>query len=116
MYSPTAMAIGQKSTMRNIMRSWVGENIDTVIEYWGSPTEEKEIAGRKLFYWKSSYYHISSYDDGTIVGGEICCNRTLEVDKNNIVTHWQWTGNNCPWTYSSAKKLVNPNNNPWKKK
>ena len=113
---PSSFAVGMKNTMGKVMDSWIGENIDTVINHWGYPSSEKEIAGKKLYYWLNSSYVVSGNLSG-VYGGEATCNRILEVDKNNTVVKWQWEGNNCPSTYIfSGKNLVNPNNNPWKKK
>jgi len=25
------------------------------------------------------------------------CERILEVDERNVITRWQWSGNNCPF-------------------
>ena len=45
-FFPTvSFAIGTKDTMKRIMDSWIGENIETVIDHWGYPTQEKTIAG-----------------------------------------------------------------------
>jgi len=110
---PVSFAIGSKSTMNKIMNSWIGENLETVINYWGYPTSEKEIAGKKLYYWLDSTYVITGNVYGTY-GSESTCNRILEVDKDNKVIKWQWNGNNCPGTYFTGKKLVNPNNNLWR--
>ena len=112
---PMAFAFGKKSTMEKIMDSWLGENINTVIDYWGYPTSEQKIAGRKLFHWIDSSYHVYS-DQYGINAKEVTCNRTLEVDKKNNVIKWQWEGNTCPATYFIGKKWVNPKNNPWEKK
>ena len=113
---PSSFAVGMKNTMGKVMDSWIGENIDTVINSWGYSSSEKEIAGKKLYYWLNSSYVVTGNQYG-VYGGESTCNRILEVDKNNIVVKWQWEGNSCPSTYIfSGKKLVNPNNNPWKKK
>lgn len=115
-FFPTvSFAIGTKDTMKRIMDSWIGENIETVIDHWGYPTQQKTIAGKKLYYWINSSYTVSGNQYG-VYGGESTCNRILEVDKNNNVIKWQWEGNSCPATYFTGKKFVNPNNNPWRKK
>ena len=46
-------AFGVESTMTTIINSWKGYSIDSVIDRWGYPTEEKVIAGHKLFIWKT---------------------------------------------------------------
>lgn len=107
-------AIGEKDTMDKIMSSWKGESLDTVIDHWGYPTNEKTIAGKKLYYWEVSKYIINTNSQG-VYGRELTCNRILEFDENNKVTKWQWNGNKCPGTYFRGKKYVNPNNDPWKK-
>ena len=59
MIQPMSFAIGTKSTMGKIMDSWLGEHINTVMDSWGYPSQEKEIAGRKLYYWINSSYVVS---------------------------------------------------------
>ena len=115
MFPNVSFAIGSKSTMKKVMDSWIGENLETVIDHWGYPTQEKTIAGKKLYYWINSSYEVLGNQYG-VYGGDSTCNRILEVDKNNRVIKWQWEGNNCPATYFTGKKFVNPNNNPWRKK
>lgn len=113
-YPTVASAIETKDTMKRIMDSWIGENLETVIEHWGYPTDEKTIAGKKLYYWTISSYSVTG-NQSYVYGGEATCSRILEVDKNNNVIKWQWSGNSCPITYFTGKKFVNPNNNPWRK-
>ena len=36
---PTSYAVGMKKTMNKVMDIWIGENIDTVIDYWGYPSK-----------------------------------------------------------------------------
>lgn len=54
--SPHANALGMKSTMNKIMDSWMGEKIEKVFQYWGYPDDERNIAGRNLYYWTSSKF------------------------------------------------------------
>ncbi len=121
-----AEAFGINKTMRAIMRSWVGESIGSVINYWGYPDYEKTIAGRKLYYWDWSYYVKNpTYTDArantygntvhinatTYGGGSriVYCNRVLETDSEGTITSWNWSGNNCPYTKVRLyKQWVNP--------
>jgi len=122
----SAQAFGIKKTMRAIMGSWVGKNIDSVIASWGYPDYEKTIAGRKLYYWNweytvgnptytnaraHTYGNTTNINAYTYGGGtrDISCNRILEVDESGRVTSWQWSGNNCPYTQAYLyKKWMNP--------
>ena len=108
----SANAFGMKSTMNRLMDSWVGENINTVVNQWGYPNDTKDVAGRKLYYWNSSRFYVSGNQYGTY-GGESTCNKIFEVDDENNIIKWQWEGNSCPCTYYGVKKLVNPKNNYW---
>lgn len=74
--------------MQRIMSSWVGSDINQVIERWGFPNEEKVINGRKIYIWNNS---------SEISATKWNCTRTLEVDQNNTVKSWEWQGNNCPY-------------------
>ncbi len=96
--------------MEKTMDSWVGYSTDAVISSWGYPSEEKVVANRKLLIWdRSSYNTNTSY----LIN---FCQRTLEVNKKNIVQSWEYKGNDCPVSYLLNYQWVNPQNDPWKKK
>lgn len=104
------------TAMSRVMNSWQGENIDTVLKYWGYPNDEKNIAGHKLLYWyhnQSPQYIQTSAYTGTVTQGY--CTRILEVNEKNIVSSWQYEGDSCPNFYFTSQKWVNPNNDPWQK-
>ena len=105
-----------ESAMSRVMDSWKGENIDTVLKYWGYPSDEKNIAGHRLLYWYQNqnpqYIQTSAYT-GTIT--QNYCTRILEVNEHNIVNSWQYEGNSCPNFYFTSQGWVNPNNDPWQK-
>ena len=110
----SSFAVGAKSTMENIIGSWKGEHINSVIDKWGYPTYEKKIVERSLYVW----------DNGNVLVEDLLgigyvqrpsCTRTFEVDSNNIIIKGSWEGVACPITYKAAKKWVNPRNNPWDK-
>ena len=120
--------------MDKCMASWVGYHIDSVISSWGYPDDEKTVANRHIFIWEQSELVSTSSTQTTVVnkdkkgkttvdtfsyGGnleQMYCKRVLEVDSNNIVTKYQWNGNNCPLFYIAGRKWVNPNNDEWQKK
>lgn len=122
-----------KEFMNAVMESWVGYSLDDVIRQWGYPTDEKNIAGKRLVYWSNSrsvfipqtsnstvnLYGNNAYINSTSYGGgyqNYYCNRILEIDKNNKVAGWQWDGNNCPFGYSGKyKSWVNSKNNSYEK-
>ena len=101
--------------MNRIMDSWIGEHIDSVINIWGYPSSEKTIAGHSLYIWDNGTA-LTENAWGTALLEQQSCSRIFEVDKNNIIVKWQWKGVDCPATYCTSKKWVNPNNNPWRKK
>ena len=112
---PTVAFADQKEVMQKVMDSWKGEYIDTVIIEWGYPTDEKNIANKKLYYWTcSSFYVKGNYYN--ISGGEATCTRILEVNKDNKVVGWEWKGNACASTKKQGKKWVNTQNNLFYKK
>ena len=134
-------AAGADETMKAIMDSWTGENVDTVINHWGYPTDEKTIAGKKLLYWErsrkvnipestnrtvntsgntyrnayESTHDSTSYVNSIKYGGgsaTLYCNRILEVNASNVVVHGSWEGNRCPYTTKNLyKKWINPKMN-----
>lgn len=122
----SAQAFGIKKTMAEIMDSWVGAPINSVINYWGYPTNQKTMAGKTLYYWDWEYTvknpsytnaQANTYGNNTSInaytygGGtrNISCNRILEVDDSGRVVSWQWNGNNCPYTKVRLyKQWMNP--------
>ena len=104
---------GMKSTMNRLMESWTGENINSVVELWGSPSEIKTTDNGKIYYWKKSTDIIAPGSGiyGGVYGGTSTCNKSFEVDENNIIIKGIWNGNACPMTYRRIKKYLNPKNN-----
>lgn len=113
--APTnVFAFGINSTMEDVMGSWMGESLDAVVTQWGYPADEKNIAGKKLYFW---YRNMNLYTPVTTTGavnqigntsyvnmmsyggyqGNMSCTRILEVDESNRVVGYQWEGNNCPF-------------------
>jgi hypothetical protein len=120
-------AFGVDSTMTTVMNSWMGCNIDKVIDRWGYPTEEKTIAGHKIFIWKtertvttSEYTKTTPHTDKkgrtyyttSTTGGDTevyTTERILEVDDNNNVIKGKYSGNDLPFTFMGvAKEWLNP--------
>ena len=123
----SAHAFGVDSTMSVVMDSWMGCHIDRVIDRWGYPNEERNVAGHKLYVWKTertvtsdeysttkahkdkkgrTYYTTSTYGGETEV---YTSERILEVDENNVVIKGRWSGNDLPFTFmGKAKEWMNP--------
>ena len=94
--------------MNNVMTSWKGSHISEVIDQWGYPSAQQDIAGRKLYIWVES---VSGITTGTItgdtismMGGAWTCKRILEVNDEEKVISWQWSGNNCPFGLTGRYK------------
>ena len=118
--------------MDKALNSWVGYNINDIINSWGFPVEEKIIANRHIYIWNKAwsqhvpqrthcnvtpYYYNSSVTTYTTGGYTVnyYCNKTIEVDSKNNIISLYWEGNACPSKYKHGKKLVNPNNDEWEK-
>ena len=123
----SVFAFGVDSTMATVMDSWKGCHIDKVIDRWGYPTDERTIAGHKLYIWKTertvtndgysttrehkdskgrTYYTTETTNASTEIR---TTERILEVDENNIVTKGKWSGNDLPFTFVGiAKEWLNP--------
>ena len=123
----SAFAFGTDSTMATVIDSWKGCHIDSVIDRWGYPTDEKTVAGHKLYIWKTertettsgytttkphtdkkgrTYYTTETYGGGTEI---LTTERILEVDENNKVIKGSWSGNDLPFTFMGvAKDWLNP--------
>ncbi len=122
-----AFGFGVDNTMSTVIDSWKGCHIDKVIDRWGYPTDEKTIAGHKLYIWKTertetsngysetkahtdnkgrTYYTTDTFGGNTEV---YVSERILEVDASNHVIRGQWSGNDLPFTFMGiAKQWLNP--------
>ena len=100
--------------MNKVMDSWQGSHINEVIAQWGYPNAEQNIAGKKIYIWDRTVNWTppsTTTGTGTIIGDTVSiittttgggtstwsCRRILEVNESNIITGWQWGGNNCPF-------------------
>ena len=103
----SVFAFGVDDTMSKVMDSWKGCHIDQVIDRWGYPTDEKTIAGHKLYIWKTER---TVTTDGNSTTKEVyTAERIIEVDDNNIVIKGRWSGNDLPFTFMGvAKDWLNP--------
>lgn len=114
------------SYLDKCIKSWIGYPLDNLIQQWGYPDEEKNIAGKNLYIWIDYDYDTNTNIGGISIsstdkkghetvlsfGGEAAveyCKKTIEVDNNNIITNGFWKGNNCPLLYG-GKKLMNQRN------
>jgi hypothetical protein len=114
--------------MTEALSTWFDYSVDDIIAVWGYPTEEKNVANKRLLIWtnnkttyvpknQNSYVYgntINTYSTGGYYNSYYC-NKTIEIDSKNIIIGHQWEGNNCPAFYSTGKYLVNPQNDPWEK-
>jgi len=122
-----AFGFGIDNTMSTVMESWRGCHIDQVIDRWGYPTEERVVAGHRIFVWRTERVEYSSgytqtkehtdkkgrkyYTTDTYGGGQelYVAERILEVDGNNRVIKGSWSGNDLPFTFVGvAKQWLNP--------
>ncbi len=102
-----AACVGRKCTMDNIMKGWMGKNLDEIIDVWGYPDKQKNIAGRKLYLWSQGTYRVEN-----ALGTRTTdfCTRMIEVDDSKTIIGTKWKGNGCPFTsIKTARKWVNPN-------
>ena len=105
---------GGFGTMDGVMQSWKGAALDASHRSMGLPEPRARDAGHKLYIWQynksvyipatttatvnnigsTSFVNATTYGGGMITGN---CERTLEVNDENKIIRWQWSGNNCPF-------------------
>jgi hypothetical protein len=109
-------AVGLQKTMRKIMKSWIGCDFHTVVNYWGQPQRLKYIGYNIDYYWiiKAKSYVPARISNDIVYGGyykTLYCVRILSVDSDtNKVYAWNWEGNYCPATEINRlyKAWINP--------
>lgn len=122
------VANASDSFMEKALNSWLNYPLDSVINSWGFPDEEKIIANRHIYIWKKAWsqyipqYTTSDFYSTTVhsrtSGGysiNYFCQRTLEVNSKNEIIFGEWKGNACPSSYKRGKSLVNPENDEWER-
>ncbi len=121
--------------MDKALSSWIGYPIKAIIDSWGYPDNQQNIAGQNIYIWEEkttmqdSTYEKSyvktdkkgrTYVDTYTSGGgttEFYCRKIIEVDENNIISGYKYKGNSCPGAYYFVgRKLVNPDNDEWKQR
>jgi len=91
-------------TYKELVNSWKGINVNQLIERWGLPTNIFERPdGNTIYYWTiikpPKIEYISKYSGG--LPYEIqdrypqYCNTKFHVNSLNLITSWQFEGNNC---------------------
>lgn len=102
-----AACVGRKCTMDAVMESWMGRNLDEIVEAWGYPDSQKTIAGRKLYIWSQGTYKAKNAFGSRTVD---YCTRIVETNESKTIIGANWKGGNCPFTsLKTAKKWLNPN-------
>ena len=93
-----ALSANAQEFMSRALNSWLGYPIDVVINYWGYPTEQKQMTGRDLVYWINSrnYYSTNQYG---IYPQSSYCNKIFEINDDRTIVSWQYEGNSCPIFY-----------------
>lgn len=66
------------------MGSAVGQPVSVVISHLGLPSEDKVVAGRKVYIWSNS-----NFVDGT----NYKCQIRAILDDKDIITSWDFDGN-----------------------
>ena len=89
--------------------AWENVNLADLINSWGVPTKEHEIAGRKFYVWNNkdnsssptfgvsvgSHGGHSGISISSLFGGdteENICSRVVEVDMEDKILSINWTG------------------------
>lgn len=72
----------------------MGQPIDVLVSDWGYPTAQREIMGHTLYIWSNDrgVMAVPMYGGG-MFAGRLTCTVQVAVDKNNIITSYQWNGN-----------------------
>lgn len=129
LFGAVSACSGGHGLMDEMMGSWVGSDIDEVIQRWGYPDGEKVIAGKTLLVWSDDQQLFlpstsTTIGNASLVGNQVFsdvqttsygggvtnwnCTRIVEVDQRNIVVGASWKGNNCPFLeagpYSNWRK------------
>jgi len=106
-------ACATTANYEKILESWVGSNVNDLVNSWGYPTSTfKAPNGNTVYSYSSSgsytmptnstttynAYGNTLYGNTTTTGGQtlnFSCQTYFEVNDGNVITTWKWKGNNC---------------------
>jgi hypothetical protein len=71
-------------TIKEQMRSFLGQPVSTVIAKLGYPTEEQSLAGHKVYIWATGRM---------VEGTSYTCKIRAILDDQGIITTWDFEGN-----------------------
>lgn len=81
--------------LNNGLQKVVGEPVDVLVNAWGYPAAQREIMGHTLYIWSNDggAMAVPMYGSG-VFAARLQCTVQVSVDAQNIVTSYQWNGNN----------------------
>ena len=109
LFSSVLMGCISTSQVNERLSAWENVNLSDLINSWGVPTKQQEIAGRKFYVWNNKA-NSSSPTLGVSVGShgghggisisslfggdteENICSRVVEVDMEDNILSINWTG------------------------
>ena len=98
------------NAMNNVMNSWNGQNISSVINVWGQPSQITNTETGSIYYWIKSE-QITTATGKSYNKSKIYCMKVLETDKEGMIKSWEYKGASCPKQNTTTKMLRNPDAN-----
>jgi len=96
-----------------VLQSWVGSSELDLVRSWGPPQQTYEASDRKFLIYSSSNdmylpgsgptyqttvvgntAYTNSYGGTPAMNIQLSCTTTFEITAD-VITSWQWRGNNC---------------------
>jgi hypothetical protein len=74
------------SAIEERMPAYVGQPVSVLIDKMGFPTEQREVAGHKVYIWSTS---------NLFEGTNYRCRIRAILDDHDAVTDWDSEGNGC---------------------
>ena len=73
----------------------IGQPVDVLVSAWGYPSAQREIMGHTLYVWSNNggAMAVPMYGGG-VFAARLTCTVQVAVDAQNIITSYQWNGNN----------------------
>jgi len=107
-----ALLAGCASIDATIQQKYLGRHVDEAIRSYGYPTQERHVAGRKVYSWQvQNSMMVPNYTTSTTTGTvgrypvygttqqygaptihQMSCQLDLEVDGAEIVSNYSWAG------------------------
>lgn len=100
----------REAIMNDVMESWQGQKINSLIGLWGQPSKVDNLEDGQIYYWVQADY-IMTASGKKLHDGKDYCTKMFQTDGYGNITNWQYKGASCKKQIYTNQRLMNQNTN-----